>query len=53
MSDNENEKSQIDYLKEQKKKENKKNIFKLKIFEKAYNEKLNTVSFIFFNFLNF
>ena len=40
--------SQIDYVKEQKNKQNQKNILKLKIFEKTFNEKYNAVSFIFF-----
>ena len=48
MSDNEN--IQLDYLKEQNIKQNQRSIYRLKIFEKIFNEKYSAVSLFFFNF---
>ena len=48
MSDNEN--IQLDYLKEQNIKQNQRSIYRLKIFEKIFNEKYSAVSLFFFIF---
>ena len=48
MSDKEN--FQLDYLKEQNIKQNKRSIYRLKIFEKIFNEKYSAVSLFFFIF---